>query len=226
LALSASPALLKKYQIFCVPGGFSYGDDLAAGRILARQLTRRLGDSLRDFRDRDGLILGICNGFQVLLQTTVLLDHSQGADTEATLTLNRSGKYEARWVWLTIGESNSVFLRGISGMYLPVAHAEGRFTTRNDQVLQSLVSRKQVALRYALPGASPSPIAKMQFPANPNGSMDDIAALADTTGRALGLMPHPERYITRTQHPRWTREQLSEWGDGMRIFRNAISYFG
>ncbi len=219
--LLEQPGFLADYQILCLPGGFSYGDDLGAGRILGQQLRLHLADAMREFKAAGKLILGICNGFQILIKSGLLLEDDPKTGPPATLTWNDSGKFEDRWVELSGGGSACVFFAGIDRMYLPVAHAEGQFVPRDPATLDRLRANRQIVLRYAENGKA----AAGAFPANPNGAVDDIAAVCDPTGRVCGLMPHPERYIERTQHPRWTRETLPEAGDGLRVFENAVKYF-
>jgi phosphoribosylformylglycinamidine synthase subunit PurQ / glutaminase len=215
--------LVEGFQILCIPGGFSYGDDVAAGRILANQIQHHLADRLARFKAADRLILGICNGFQVLIKSGVLLASDPILGPPATLTWNDSGKYEDRWVRLGAGGSKCVLLRGIETMYLPVAHAEGKFVTRDAAVLETLAASQQLALEYLpLTGCGCD---GLPYPDNPNGSMGNTAGICDDTGRVLGLMPHPERYIDPTQHPRWTRGEAHDPGDGFRVFRNAVEYF-
>ena len=215
------PTLLQEYQILCIPGGFSYGDDIAAGRILAGQMEHRLNDALYAFRDSGNLILGICNGFQVLLKSGVLLPQDdQGL--RATLTWNDSGRFEDRWVHTKVIGDNCVFLRGIEKMYLPIAHAEGKLVARNSDILGSLDQAGQLVLRYAAPDGGQAD----GFPQNPNGSEANVAGCCDQTGRVFGLMPHPERYLDVTNHPAWTRsESLPEEGEGCAVFRNGVDYF-
>ncbi len=219
--LLEQPAALNDFQILCLPGGFSYGDDLGAGRILGQRLRQHLAGAMRDFKAAGKLILGICNGFQILLKSGLLLEDDPVTGPPATLTWNASGKFEDRWVELASCGSPCVFFSGIERMYLPVAHAEGKFVPRSEAALNQLRAQQQIVLRYSI-GASPATGA---FPANPNGAVDDIAAVCDVSGRVCGLMPHPERFIDRTQHPRWTRESLPEIGDGLRVFENAVRYF-
>jgi phosphoribosylformylglycinamidine synthase subunit PurQ / glutaminase len=208
-----NPGLFERFQILCIPGGFSYGDDVAAGRILANQMQHHLADQLAQFKAAGKLVLGICNGFQVLIRSGVLLADDPKLGPPATLTLNDSGRYEDRWVRLRASGSQCPFLTGIESMYLPVAHAEGKFVTRDAQVLAGLEAAGQLVLRYVSAD-------------NPNGSMADVAGLCDTTGRVLGLMPHPERHIDTTQHPRWTRGEAGAVGDGLQVFTSAVAYFG
>jgi phosphoribosylformylglycinamidine synthase len=169
------------------------------------------------------LILGICNGFQVLLQLPDLLQSQDRPSASISLTANTSGKFEARWVDLQVVDGPSIFTRGLAHLYLPVAHAEGRVAVADAGVTEHLSTQRRVALRYAL--ASNGAAADQTYPANPNGSVDDIAGISDATGQVLGMMPHPERYVHRLHHPRWTRGEGAEPGDGLRLFLNAVRYF-
>jgi phosphoribosylformylglycinamidine synthase subunit PurQ / glutaminase len=226
--LLESPRQLDEFQILCLPGGFSYGDDIAAGRILGNQIRHHLADALGHFKAAGKLILGICNGFQILLKSGVLLPLDPARGAAATLAWNASGKFEDRWVPLYTAGNNSVFFAGIESMYLPVAHAEGKFVPRDARSFEELERAGQLVLRYGqrpqvgrVAGATQS----TAYPENPNGSLGDVAGLCDVTGRVCGLMPHPERHIDPTQHPRWTRQVLPEAGDGLRVFQNAVGYF-
>ncbi len=225
--LLESPGLFAKFQILCIPGGFSYGDDVAAGRILANQIQHHLADRLAEFKADGKLILGICNGFQVLIKSGVLLDDNSQNGPPATLTWNDSGKFEDRWVRLDVKGNGCVFLKDIELMYLPVAHAEGKFVTRDADVLAQLDDGEQLVLRYlSQRGDKPrGSLGDVTYPDNPNGSTAEVAGVCDPTGRVLGLMPHPERYIDPTQHPRWTRGRSGEVGDGLQVFKNAVEYF-
>ena len=232
--LLESPNRTKDFQILCIPGGFSYGDDIAAGRIMASQIRHHLRDALHQFKADGKLILGICNGFQVLIKAGVLLVDGDGGEP-ATLTWNQTGRFQDRWVHLAANGDRCVFLRGIERMYLSIAHAEGRFVTRDNATLQQLEQNSQLALRYAFEpneqahaatfSRQESNGAELPFPINPNGSTANVAGLCDDTGRVFGLMPHPERHIDRTQHPRWTRGEGRDPGDGLAIFQNAVRYF-
>lgn len=219
------PGHVSEFQILCIPGGFSYGDDIAAGRILGNQMRHHLSDMLQKFRDAGKLILGVCNGFQVLLKTELLLPMDRDGAL-ATLAANDSGHFEDRWVRLATSGSKCVFLAGIDGLELPVAHGEGKFATRDDATLARLREAGQLVLRYMpqdaiLAGNSSS----TPYPDNPNGAMDDVAGICDATGRVFGLMPHPERFVDPTQHPTWTRGPQREVGEGLAVFRNAVRYF-
>ncbi|MDR1493592.1 MAG: phosphoribosylformylglycinamidine synthase subunit PurQ [Planctomycetaceae bacterium] len=208
------PDLLDRFQILCFPGGFSYGDDIASGRILANQIRRHLYGTVAKFKEDGKLILGVCNGFQIMIRSGILLtDDAEGVP--ATLDWNESGVFRDQWTHLNADGGKCVFLRGIESMYLPVAHAEGRFLARNPETLTGLEQAGQLVLRY-----EPSE--------NPNGSEGNVAGCCDATGRVFGLMPHPERHIIATQHPHWTRRENcnpAARGDGFAIFQNATKYF-
>lgn len=212
-------ANLDEYHILALPGGFSYGDDVAAGILLANEIKYKLGDLLREFVDSGKLIIGICNGFQVLVRAGLLPGLNSQTAQEATLALNNSAKFECRWVHLETQQTPCAFTQGLKQrIYLPIAHAEGRFTSPG-QILDELESNRQVVFRYVAPDEKP-PL----YPDNPNGSDLHIAGICDPTGRIFGMMPHPERFLTRLNHPRWTREYLPEKGDGFDIFRNAVAF--
>lgn len=232
--LVANPRLLADFQVLCIPGGFSFGDDVGAGVLFASQLKSAIGDLLADFVNRDSLILGICNGFQVLLKTGLLPEGPSGwkkTDTsrDVTLTWNTSGRYDARWVHLKTAAPQNAFLRGIDQIELPIAHAEGRIAVADENTVSQWAKNKQVACVYRAANSneafSPSE-SLLEPPVNPNGSVANIAGLSDPEGRILGLMPHPERAIDATQHPQWTRGKIADEGAGMQIFRNAVTYFG
>jgi phosphoribosylformylglycinamidine synthase I len=208
-----APEALDRFQVVTIPGGFSYGDDLGAGRILATKLAA-LGEALARFRDRGGLILGICNGFQVLVRSGLL----PGGGIAATLARNDSGRFESRWVRLGQSPGHTPFIADSEPIELPVAHGEGKFLTARPEDLASLLSRGQVVLRYVDESGQPA----ASYPANPNGSAGAVAGICDATGRVFGLMPHPERHVEPTHHPRWTRRAPRAEGDGLRLFRNAV----
>lgn len=221
--LRENPKLLRQYQILAIPGGFTYGDDVAAGKILAVELSSFLSDALREFRDREKLIIGICNGFQVLLKAGLLIPPDEDGPL-ATLAHNSHGRFEDRWVHLHATPGQCVWLQDCDRLYLPVAHGEGNFVCRAEWILRGLAESEQIVLRYADPrSANSNP--QISYPDNPNGSQDNVAGICDATGRVLGLMPHPERHVLPTQHPHWTREGLRDDGDGLVLFRNAVEHF-
>ena len=200
--LLESPNLLHEFQILAIPGGFSYGDDIAAGRILASQMKNHLSEILFQFREAGKLILGICNGFQVLTGSG-LFTENQTDPQLASLAWNDSGQFEDRWVYLKVANNhNSPFLRNISHSYLPIAHAEGKFVACDQETLTQLQKAGRVPLLYTDANGNSE---HLSFPENPNGSQQNIAGMTDPTGRVFGLMPHPERHLKRTNHPRWTR---------------------
>ncbi len=217
--LRDKPALLHDYQILVVPGGFTYGDDVAAGKILGNQLGVFLGEQLRVFRDHEKLILGICNGFQALIKAGLIMPPDDDGPF-ATLAHNASGRFDDRWVNLKASPGKCPFLTDCDRLYLPVAHGEGNFTCRQGWILRGLEQAGQVVLRYTDAAGNAGP-----YPVNPNGSEGDVAGLCDATGRVLGLMPHPERHILGTHHPQWTRLGLADEGDGLKLFTNAVRYF-
>lgn len=224
--LIAGRSKLSAYDILVLPGGFSYGDDISGGKVLANELQSRLMDDVERFIGDGKLMLGICNGFQVLIKMGLLPQTDHGTRRqEATLFYNDSGKFECRWVHVRRNpDSPCVFTRDMpETIYIPVAHGEGKVVPASDTVRTHLQSRGHIALRYVRPenGSIPGPT---PYPFSPNGSVDDIAGLCDTTGRIFGLMPHPERHTHRTHHPGWTRAPRQGAPDGLHIFRNAVRY--
>ncbi|MBL8822136.1 MAG: phosphoribosylformylglycinamidine synthase I [Planctomycetia bacterium] len=218
--LRERPALLHDYQLLLIPGGFTYGDDVAAGKILAVQLQTFLADALNQFRDAGKLILGICNGFQVLLKAGLIIPPDADQQVPATLANNLPHGFQDRWVTLGINpEHQCPFLEGYVTMEVPIAHGEGRFVTRDQATWQEMERHHQLVLRY-IAGAGQ----RANQPYNPNGSQGDVAGACDPSGRVLGLMPHPDRHILPYQHPRWTRRGLAPQGDGLLLFQNAVAY--
>jgi phosphoribosylformylglycinamidine synthase len=220
--LITDPDRLARAQILAVPGGFSFGDDIASGRILANRLRYRLGEALREFVAAGKLVIGICNGFQVLVKMGMLPAANGAFRQTVTLAHNDSGRFEDRWVRLRIEVGvRCVWLEGMDELELPVRHGEGKFVPLNEGTIRELEARGQIALRYCRPDGSR---AGGEYPFNPNGSIGDVAGMCDTTGRVFGLMPHPEAYVWRTNHPCWTRLELPEEGAGLAVFRNAVKY--
>ena len=229
---------LDEFHILVVPGGFSYGDDLGAGTVLANQLGTRLRSALEGFAADRRFVVGICNGFQVLVRLGILPGVEGGlGDKTVSLAENRSGLFEDRWVRLRIDTSLCPFLERGEILEMPVAHKEGRLVVRDPDVLESLRANDQIALRYVAAGASVGDAASASdpgYPANPNGSVEAIAGLTSPCGRILGLMPHPERHLRTLQHPDWTRRKAAGGvpsddrgaGDGYRIFERAVRASG
>lgn len=223
---------LVNYQILAFSGGFSYGDDIASGKIFANELKCKLAADLKSFMGKGKLIIGICNGFQILVKSG-LLPGNPALKQEASLIINDSGKFEDRWVYLSSkvkGQSSKVRCVWTKNLpeiiYLPVAHGEGKFIVQDKKVLEKLKKNGQIVFQYCDSKGKLS-----GYPDNPNGALDNIAGISDETGRIFGLMPHPERHITVSQHPRWLTLinkkkslPLMEPGDGLQIFRNGVEY--
>lgn len=221
--LLENPAVLGDFQILAIPGGFSYGDDIAAGRIFANQITHHLRDPLHEFVAASKPIIGICNGFQVLIKTD-LLPGPVGERTGQTCTLtnNDCGRFIDRWVNLAGRSKKCVWTAGVETLELPIAHGEGKFVPADETVRRALWDNDQVALVYV---TSEGAEAKGATPHNPNGSIDDIAGVCDASGLVFGLMPHPERHVSPLQHPSWTRLlKLPNEAPGLTIFRNAVQH--
>jgi phosphoribosylformylglycinamidine synthase subunit PurQ / glutaminase len=222
---------LDDYHFLNLPGGFLDGDDLGSAKAGANRIqyagvagkSERLFEQILRFIREGKLILGVCNGFQLIVKLGLIphLEEMEGHQ-EVTLTFNDSGRFEDRWVYLKVNpDSPCLFTKGLKGVYLPIRHGEGKFIPRDDAVRQALAKRGLVTLQYS-DAAFQEPA--VDYPLNPNGSIDSIAGICDQTGRLLGMMPHPEAYHHRTNHPRWTREDLPEEGMGLVFFRNAVQY--
>ena len=230
--LVAGDVRLEDFQFLCLPGGFLDGDDLGAARACANRYRharladseKRLWDALQAFVAADKLVLGICNGFQLMVKLGLLpeLDPARPRQ-KVTLTFNDSGRFEDRWVDLAVDpDSPCVFTRGLTSVELPVRHGEGKLVAPDAAALADLADRWLVPVRYADP-ATGSPTEA--YPQNPNGSPAGAAGLCDPSGRLFGLMPHPEAFVHRTHHPKWTRrDDLPEEGAGVALFRNAVEY--
>lgn len=222
--LVAGDSALSDFHILALPGGFSYGDDIAAGKILANELRFKLNGDLRKFVSEGKPIIGICNGFQILVKSG-LLPGNEDLRQEASLIINDSGKFEDRWVYLKSyqhkGRPNKcIWTKGLPDrIYLPVAHGEGKFLVKDKELLARLKVSGQVVFQYCDEGGKLA-----GYPHNPNGSEDNIAGICDVTGRIFGLMPHPERHIFGLQHPRWPARREDKKGDGLAIFRNGVEY--
>lgn len=220
--LLESPGLLGEYQLLAIPGGFSYGDDIAAGRILANQMRHHLGEALGRFIEAGKPIVGICNGFQVLVKTDLLPGAIGGREGQScTLAHNEGGRFIDRWVHLNTPTSRCIWTEGVGHIELPIAHGEGKFVARDEEVLRGLREGQQIALVYAKADGS---AARGEEPWNPNGSVDDIAGVCDASGLVFGLMPHPERFVDALQHPAWTSRPASKEGEGLKMFRNAVRH--
>lgn len=235
--LRAKDKKLSDFQILALPGGFAYGDDIASGKILAVELISFLKDQLQEFINKKGLILGICNGFQVLVRTG-LLPFGHLGKIEATLTQNESGHFECRWIKLKVEKSKCLFLNSLSltsevkssrrqentsevasgVLELPVNHGEGKFYA-NNQTIRTIEQSDLIVFRYVDDSGKPT----QAYPANPNGSTNAIAGVCNLSGRILGLMPHPEKFVDITQHPNWRRQNFTK-PHGAFIFEEMIRY--
>lgn len=238
-------------DLLCVPGGFSYGDDLGAGKILGNKLALKLRGSVLRLVDRGGLVLGVCNGFQVLVRAGLLPGTRGIFEQEVSLARNASGKFESRWIRMETVGSKSPFLKKGEVFDAPSAHGEGRLILRDAQVLERIRDQGQIALLYRRPAAGEHPGVNgtrveqvaAEYPWNPSGSTEDIAGLTDPTGRILGLMPHPERHQDAWQRPGHTRDKSSSRSDtsssdtndinrgavaapGLEFFRRAVEELG
>jgi phosphoribosylformylglycinamidine synthase I len=217
--LIARPSLLSRYKIAAFPGGFSYGDDTGSGKAYANRLKGHLAGALEKFLARNTLILGICNGFQILTSAGIL---------SGALIANDSARYLCRWVDVEV-HGESPWLSGIRSMSLPIAHGEGKFVA-SEQTLDALEHERAVVLTYVAGDIANH----FDLPANPNGALRDIAGITGYNGRVLGLMPHPERALSFFHLPHWTylKEQylhdgvpMPNEGPGLQLFRNAVHYF-
>ena len=205
-----NPKELFNYAILVIPGGFSYGDDVAAGKILANELKFKLKNELEKFVEEKRLIIGICNGFQVLVKTG-LLPGSESFTQNSTLTQNDSGRFQCEWISMKTETSRARWLSVLPKMFdLPIAHGEGRFVAADSALLKSLEKNRQVIFRY--------------HPQNPNGSTHAIAGVCNVAGNVVGLMPHPERYVSHYQHPSWTRKLETTQTPGYLFWQGAIQY--
>lgn len=213
-----TPEKLRAYRIVVFPGGFSYGDDIASGVVYAVEMRNRVTPALRRMIGDGALVLGICNGFQILVRAGLLPATDGGnGEQEATLAPNLSGRFECRWIRLEVTTDRSPFLTKGQIIECPVAHAEGRFVVKDDAVLARMRDAGQLALRYVTPQGGAA-----EYPWNPSGTPDGIAGVCDPTGRVLGLMPHPERNVESWHHPDWTTGTTPEEGAGLSVFRNAV----
>ena len=220
---------LKDYDFIVFIGGFLDGDYLGSARVGANRFKYGSSHSfnpkaqLRDFVESGKLLLGICNGFQLLVKLGFLPDESQAFESQTvSLTQNQKGIFEDRWVQLTTNpKNNNIFTQGFEQIYLPVRHGEGRIVVTESSVQDQLITENQIAMFYADQKGDPT----AEYPDNPNGSWNNIAAISNKKGNILGMMPHPEAYNHYTNHPHWTRLTFNEEdGEGLKIFKNAYRY--
>ncbi len=209
-----TPDELFNYKILVIPGGFSYGDDVAAGKILANELRFKLNQQLGKFVAQKRLVIGICNGFQVLVKTGLLPgDDAISFVQDSTLTQNDSGRFQCEWVQVKREKSRATWLSKLpSDFHLPIAHGEGKFVAKDAKLLRKIEDNGQVIFSYN--------------PVNPNGSSHAIAGICNASGNVVGLMPHPERYVTSFQHPAWTRMKENKATPGFLFWQGAVKYAG
>ncbi len=210
---------LENFQLCVIPGGFSYGDNISAGKILANVIKSYLKNDFKKFIDEEKPLIGICNGFQVLLKTGFLPFSNEGKQL-ASLTINDSGLFIDKWVYLRHVNKRKCVLTKYSNnvIYLPINHAEGKFVAE-DKIIKKLFDEDQIVYQYSHADG------KIDEKANPNGSKYNIAAICNENGNVFGIMPHPEKFIHKYMHPCWTRfPNLKEEGDGLFIFKNAVNY--
>lgn len=224
---------IMEYHVLNFPGGFSFGDDLGSGKVLANKMKyKKLSDGreflqlLQEFKNRGNYILGVCNGFQFLVKMGLLPDTKEALEQEVTLTVNDSGKFEDRWVYCRVNpQSKTPFLKDIDIIALPVRHGEGKLITASDQIKASIGEKALNCLAYCDKEGNITD----EYPLNPNGSDLDCAGLCDQTGQVFGLMPHPEAFLSLYNHPNWAKlkrlnSQISEQGEGLKIFKNIVTH--
>lgn len=225
--LIAEPKMLEDFQALAIPGGFSFGDHLGAGKAFANKLAHaaaqgeKLFDSLVQFIEERKPVIGICNGFQILVKSGLLpaLGGKYG-EQQVTIYYNDSGRFEDRWVNVKVLDSPSVFTQGIGFVELPCRHGEGKFVAPQ-KAMRELWAKKLVVMQYADHAGMPT----MSYPENPNGSMEAIAGICNEKGNVLGLMPHPEAFLFATNNPQWARRKPEQWaGSGLKFFENAVKY--
>lgn len=212
------------FQLLVIPGGFSYADALGAGKLLALDLQAYFADEIQSFVARGKPVIGICNGFQALVKSGILPgnreQNTENSPSVATLTFNSGGHFECRWVAMQPVSQTCIWTKGLAEtIECPIAHGEGNFQVSDQSLLSTLCSLDQIALTYIHADGAP---ANGEYPANPNGSVLDIAGITNPAGNVLGLMPHPENHIHSHQHPQWTRGVRH--GSGLDLFKNGVKY--
>lgn len=226
--LRMNKAILADFQLLVLPGGFSYGDALGAGKLLALDLASYFAEEISVFVASGKPVIGICNGFQALVKSGILPGESpspsgrgaRGEGKSTTLTFNEEGHFECRWVHLAPVSQTCIWTKGLEeNITCPIAHGEGNFQASHLFPLSSFITNDQIALTYVYPDGLP---ANGEYPFNPNGSLLDIAGICNPQGNVLGLMPHPENHIHPHQHPQWTRRICQQ--SGLTLFENGVKY--
>jgi len=229
--LIENPKKLEEYQMMAFPGGFSYGDDTGSGNALANKIKNNIAEEIIEFAKKDKLIIGICNGFQILSNLGLVPGlNGNYSDRKVALMHNKTARYECRWVHLKMTSQKCIWTKGIDQIHVPIAHGEGNFYTEQE-TLEQLKAGDQLVWKYVKEDGTP---ANREFPFNPNGAMEDIAGICDESGRILGMMPHPERFFCFTNEDGWEKEKekliregktLPKDGAGLILFKNAVNYF-
>ena len=215
--VSSGAAKLSGFEIFAIPGGWSYADEISSGRVLANKLKSAFREQFERFVSSGKPVLGVCNGFQTLVKLGALPNAGLSFSQEATLTSNASGKFEDRWVWLKPQKSACRYFDGVPFVNCPVRHGEGRFIAKDEPALAELKKKGLVAVKYADEKMNDS----ADYPWNPNGATDNIAGICNPAGNVLGLMPHPECSVSRFLFPRWTAG-VSHEKNSIRFFENIV----
>jgi len=224
--LLEDPDQLSKFQAMMFIGGFSYGDHMTSGHVFALRIKHHMQEQIQRFLDEGKLIMGICNGFQVMTKMGLLPGLGGGYfEPRVALMQNDCGTFQNFWVSVRFEEnSKCIFTRGLGTIPLPIRHGEGKVFTLDSELLEEIEKQGCVAARYVDKNNNPT----QEFPCNPNGSLNAIAGLCDPTGRVFGMMPHPEAYLFPENHPQWDRQKLNgtlpEQGLGLRLFKNAVNY--
>jgi len=215
---------LLDYHIAVLPGGFSYGDYIRSGAIFGKELKIKIGDQMKKFVDDGRALLGICNGFQILVESGFVPAINGASEyPEAVLANNASARFECRWISMKNQDSNCKLTTSIpkdKTIRAPIAHGEGRFLA-DEKILEKLEENRQIVFRYSKPNGE---LANGEYPYNPNGAVDDISGICNPEGNVLAFMPHPEDSFFRFQYPDWTSNSNGEFGDGKILFDSIIGY--
>ena len=216
-----SPKQLQSYQVLAIPGGFSFGDDTGSGNAMAKKIKNNLFDDIQNFLEKDKLVIGICNGCQILINLGIVPGLNK-KNPQIALIENNSDIYQCRWVNLKINNNHSPWLKNMDYLHLPIAHQEGKFIIPKN-VINEINKYNLIGMQYANDKGN---LAKLKFPANPNGSELDIAGLVSKDGKVLAMMPHPERAFYYYNEPNWQNSiKKNKYADGFKIFKNARNYF-
>jgi len=214
---------LEEYAAFVIPGGWSFGDDIAGGKVLANRIKYRIWGQVKKFREEEKPIVGICNGFQMLVKLGILPDLEGEGRQEVTLANNASGRFEDRWITMAPEKlkSKCLYAKGVDYISAPVRHGEGRFIARDGRMLERIEEMGLVAFRYANEDGRRKEGEGVGYPKNPNGSHNDIAGICDESGRVFGMMPHPECSVFQWQCPQFRRGEAHVKGS-RKFYENIV----